>query len=121
MQDQQLKLIIEAQNRASKEIQALRKEMGGLDSDTKKLGSTSEKSGNKILSGLGGALKSIGKLGAAATGAAATGVGFLAKSAVESFAEYEQLVGGTHIKQPECPLMSIWTQLLASQLHYFRD
>lgn len=94
MQDQQLKLIIEAQNRASKEIQALRKEMGGLDSDTKKLGSTSEKSGNKILSGLGGALKSIGKLGAAATGAAATGVGFLAKSAVESFAEYEQLVGG---------------------------
>lgn len=94
MQDQQLKLIIEAQNRASKEIQALRKEIGVLDSDTEKLGGTSEKSGNKIRSGLGGALKSIGKLGAAAIGAAATGVGFLAKSAVESFAEYEQLVGG---------------------------
>lgn len=94
MQDQQLKLIIEAQNRASKEIQALRKEIGGLDSEAEKLGSTSEKSGSKVLSGLGGALKSIAKIGAAATGAAALGIGSLAKSAVESFAEYEQLVGG---------------------------
>ena len=94
MQDQQLKLIIEAQNRASKEIQALRKEIGVLDSDTEKLGGTSEKSGNKIHSGLGGALKIIGKLGAAAIGTVATGIGFLTKSAVESFAEYEQLVGG---------------------------
>ena len=94
MQDQQLKLIIEAQNRASKEIQALRKEIGGLDSEAEKLGSTSEKSGSKVLSGLGGALKSIAKIGVAATGAAATGIGFLTKSAVESFAEYEQLVGG---------------------------
>ena len=94
MQDQQLKLIIEAQNRASKEIQALRKEIGGLDSEAEKLGSTSEKSGSKVLSGLGGALKSIAKIGVAATGAAALGVGSLAKSAVESFAEYEQLVGG---------------------------
>lgn len=94
MQDQQLKLIIEAQNRASKEIQALRKEIGVLDSDTEKLGGTSEKSGNKIRSGLGGALKIIGKLGAAAIGTVATGIGFLTKSAVESFAEYEQLVGG---------------------------
>lgn len=94
MQDQQLKLIIEAQNRASKEIQALRKEIGGLDSEAEKLGSTSEKSGSKILSGLGGALKSIAKIGVAATGAAALGVGSLTKSAVESFAEYEQLVGG---------------------------
>nr|DAH67009.1 MAG TPA: tail tape measure protein [Caudoviricetes sp.] len=94
MQDQQLKLIIEAQNRASKEIQALRKEIGGLDSEAEKLGNTSEKSGSKVLSGLGGALKSIAKIGVAATGAAALGVGSLAKSAVESFAEYEQLVGG---------------------------
>ena len=40
------------------------------------------------------ALKSAAKIGAAAIGAASTGVGFLIKSAVEEYANYEQLVGG---------------------------
>lgn len=46
--------------------------------------------GEKLKSGLGGAAKAIG----AAVGAAATGLAALTKSAVENYANYEQLVGG---------------------------
>lgn len=46
--------------------------------------------GQKLKSGLG----VIAKASAAALGAAATGVGFLLKQSVSSYAEYEQLVGG---------------------------
>lgn len=46
--------------------------------------------GEKLKSGIGGAAQAVG----AAIGAAATGVAALTKSAVENYANYEQLVGG---------------------------
>ena len=46
--------------------------------------------GEKLKSGLGGAVKAIGT----AVGAAATGVAALATSAVKNYANYEQRVGG---------------------------
>ena len=46
--------------------------------------------GEKLKSGLGGAVKAVGT----AVGAAATGVAALATSAVKNYANYEQLVGG---------------------------
>lgn len=48
----------------------------------------------KVASGLGTAVATAAKVGAAAVGAAATGIAALTKSAVENYAEYEQLVGG---------------------------
>lgn len=49
---------------------------------------------NKVGDGLKSALSAAAKVSAAAIGTAAAGVAALTKSAVESFAEYEQLVGG---------------------------
>ena len=49
---------------------------------------------SKITKGLGNGLKTAAKVGVAAVGAAATGIAALTKSAVENYAEYEQLVGG---------------------------
>ena len=48
----------------------------------------------KVASGLGTAVVTAAKVGAAAVGAAATGIAALTKSAVDGFAEYEQLAGG---------------------------
>ena len=48
----------------------------------------------KVASGLGTAVATAAKVGAAAVGAAATGIAALTKSAVDGFAEYEQLAGG---------------------------
>lgn len=47
-----------------------------------------------LSSKLGNGLKTAAKIGTAAVGAAATGIVALTKSAVENYAEYEQLVGG---------------------------
>ena len=47
-----------------------------------------------LSSKLGNGLKTAAKIGAAAVGVAATGIAALTKSAVENYAEYEQLVGG---------------------------
>ena len=47
-----------------------------------------------LSSKLGNGLKTAAKIGAAAVGAAAAGITALTKSAVENYAEYEQLVGG---------------------------
>ena len=47
-----------------------------------------------LSSKLGNGLKTAAKIGTAAVGAAATGITALTKSAVDGFAEYEQLVGG---------------------------
>ena len=47
-----------------------------------------------LSSKLGNGLKTAAKIGTAAVGAAATGIAALTKSAVENYAEYEQLVGG---------------------------
>jgi hypothetical protein len=49
---------------------------------------------SKITQGLGDGLKTAAKVGTAAVGAAAAGIVALTKSAVENYAEYEQLVGG---------------------------
>lgn len=49
---------------------------------------------HKVGDGIKSALGTVAKVSAAAIGAAATGVAALTKSAVENFAEYEQLVGG---------------------------
>lgn len=47
-----------------------------------------------LSSKLGSGLKTAAKIGTAAVGAAATGIAVLTKSAVDGFAEYEQLAGG---------------------------
>ena len=49
---------------------------------------------SKITQGLGNGLKTAAKVGTAAVGTAAAGIAALTKSAVEGFAEYEQLAGG---------------------------
>ena len=49
---------------------------------------------SKITKGLGNGLKTAAKVGTAAVGTAAAGIAALTKSAVENYAEYEQLVGG---------------------------
>ena len=49
---------------------------------------------SKITKGLGNGIKTAAKVGTAAVGAAAAGIAALTKSAVEGFAEYEQLAGG---------------------------
>ena len=61
-----------------------------------KIGVDDQASSNisKITQGLGDGLKTAAKIGTAAVGAAATGIVALTKSAVENYAEYEQLVGG---------------------------
>ena len=53
-----------------------------------------KKTGSKLASGIGKVLKIGGAAIAAGVSAAATGVAALAKSAVQGYAEYEQLVGG---------------------------
>ncbi len=61
-----------------------------------KIGVDDQASGpiSKIAKGLGNGLKTAAAVGTAAVGAAATGIVALTKSAVENYAEYEQLVGG---------------------------
>ena len=61
------------------------------------LDETAGKAGNfktKLVSTLGSAAKVVAKAAVAATTAAATAVATITKSAVEQYAEYEQLVGG---------------------------
>ena len=60
--------------------------IGVDDQASKKLTTLSSK--------LGSGLKTAAKIGTAAVGAAATGIAALTKSAVDGFAEYEQLAGG---------------------------
>ena len=60
--------------------------IGVDDQASKKLSTLSSK--------LGSGLKTAAKIGTAAVGAAAAGIVALTKSAVENYAEYEQLVGG---------------------------
>lgn len=49
---------------------------------------------SKLAGGLGKAVSTVAKVGAAAVGAASTAVVAMTKQAVSSFADYEQLVGG---------------------------
>ena len=61
-----------------------------------KIGVDDQASGkiSKLSSKLGNGLKTAAKIGTAAVGAAAAGITALTKSAVDNYAEYEQLVGG---------------------------
>ncbi len=61
-----------------------------------KIGVDDQASGklSKLSSSLGAGLATAAKIGVAAVGAASTAIAGLTKSAVESYAEYEQLVGG---------------------------
>ena len=61
-----------------------------------KIGVDDQASGklSKLSSSLGKGLATAAKIGTAAVGAAATGIAALTKSAVDGFAEYEQLAGG---------------------------
>ena len=61
----------------------------GLDNSKKKAGLFGDTIGK-----VGGAIKTVAKVGAVAIGAGATAVGFLTKQAVNGYAEYEQLAGG---------------------------
>lgn len=53
-----------------------------------------ESEGSSVASKLGGGLKTAAKIGGAAIAAAGTAVGALATKSVQSFGQYEQLVGG---------------------------
>ena len=53
-----------------------------------------EKSGSSLATSLKSGLATAAKVGAAAIGAAATAIGALTTQSVQSYAEYEQLVGG---------------------------
>ena len=67
----------------------LRKQTAAL----KDVGKSSDEAGNKI-SKFGGVAKAAGAVAATAFAAAAAAVGALMKKSLDSFAEYEQLVGG---------------------------
>lgn len=65
--------------------------------DSKKFSDNWVDAGEKvsgIAEKIGNGLKTAAKIGTAAVGAAAAGIGALTKAAVDNYAEYEQLVGG---------------------------
>lgn len=66
----------------------------GDNRDLKSTVSDNEKTVSASNSKVGSALASIGKVTAVGMGAAATAVGVVAKSAVDAYADYEQLTGG---------------------------
>ena len=66
-----------------------------LDSDQFENGvKKAEKSGSSLATSLKSGLATAAKVGAKAIGATATAIGALTKQSVQSYAEYEQLVGG---------------------------
>lgn len=56
--------------------------------------SAGKSAGSKIAGAFGGAMKSLSAATASAIGAAGSGIAAVAKSSFDSFANYEQLVGG---------------------------
>jgi hypothetical protein len=67
----------------------------GLDTSEYEKGlSKTQGSFSKLASGLGNGLKTLGKVGGVALGAAATGISALTTMGVQGYAQYEQLVGG---------------------------
>lgn len=67
--------------------------LNGQDEFNEGLDDASSK-GSNFASKLGNGLKTMAKVGAAAITATATGIAALTKSSIDSYAEYEQLVGG---------------------------
>lgn len=66
----------------------------GFNSDIDKIENKASSSGNKIASKLGGVVKNVAKVSAAAVAAGATAIIGITKKAVDAYAEYEQLAGG---------------------------
>lgn len=88
-------------NEAEKEAEQAKKELNDYSasiSKTSKISETATKSvGNfagALGNGLGKGIVTTAKVGVAAVGTAVAGIAALTKSAVEGFAEYEQLAGG---------------------------
>lgn len=82
---------------AEKEAEQAKKALDGYNSELGETETKTKKAGgglSNFASKLGKGLATAAKIGAAAVSAAATGIVALTKSAVENYAEYEQLVGG---------------------------
>ena len=80
-----------------KEAEQAEKSLDDCNEEIEDTGEKAKKSGNGLsnfASKLGKGLVTAAKIGTAAVGAAATGIAALTKSAVNSYAQYEQLVGG---------------------------
>ena len=80
-----------------KEAEQSEKALDDCNKEIEDTGKKAEKSGNGLANfagKLGKGLATAAKIGGAAVGAAAAGIAALTKSAVENYAEYEQLVGG---------------------------
>lgn len=67
---------------------------GLTDSIKEAMGDAGQQGGNAFGSTFGKVMKTVGGASVAAAGAAAAGVAAITKQAVDSYAEYEQLVGG---------------------------
>lgn len=77
-----------------------KEKLGKYNQEAEKSSSTAKSATASLASfasKLGSGLATAAKIGAAAVGAAATAVAALTKSAVENYAEYEQLVGGAEL------------------------
>ena len=88
-------------NEAEKEAEQAKKELDDYSSSVSKTSKISENATKSVGNfagalgrGLGKGLVTTAKVGVAAVGTAAAGIAALTKSAVEGFAEYEQLAGG---------------------------
>lgn len=82
-----------ALNKNEVELRKQTTALNDLESETKKAGNATDETSGKF-SKLGEVAKGAAKVVLAAVGATAAAVGALVKQAVESYAEYEQLVGG---------------------------
>lgn len=82
-----------ALNKNEAELRKQTTALNDLGNETKKAGNATDETSGKF-SKLGEVAKGAAKVALAAVGATAAAVGALVKQAVESYAEYEQLVGG---------------------------
>ena len=82
-----------AEDKAGNEADDLGKKSGIAGKNIDDLGKKSDSSSG-LLGKLGGALKAVGKVAIAGVGTLSAGVIAIGKSAISSYAEYEQLVGG---------------------------
>jgi predicted metal-binding transcription factor (methanogenesis marker protein 9) len=82
-----------ALNKNEVELRKQTTALNDLGNETKKAGNATDETSGKF-SKLGEVTKGAAKVALAAVGATAAAVGALVKQAVESYAEYEQLVGG---------------------------
>ena len=85
---------------AEKEAEKAKKALDDYNSELEETEEKAENAGNslsKFSNKLGNGLKTAAKIGAAAVGVAATGIVALTKQSVESYAEFEQLVGGAEL------------------------